>query len=325
MPCDDVIAALPWYWNRTLGEEEREAVERHLEACASCRAELAATAEVGRLHGAHPPVEDLLALAFGQEPAGGDTLARHLAHCAECREELALATASALAGEEESAPVVEMPRSRPRPIVRWAAAATIAAMILGAAVVLFDHQRDESLRWAEERQRMERRIEALTAQRAAESARAEAAEEALATGRPIVRGEEDPEADRIAALERELRLLGAPRAGHPVVELVPDELRLRADRAGGAAAVSPDGSPWVTLLLTGAPVAPDESYRIELRSGGETVWRSEATRPDRYGAFSLLLPAHRLDATDLSLVVLPGSDGAGEQPLATYRLRRVGA
>lgn len=34
------VALLPWYANRTLGEQERQQIAHHLETCASCRAEL---------------------------------------------------------------------------------------------------------------------------------------------------------------------------------------------------------------------------------------------------------------------------------------------
>lgn len=45
----DVVELLPWYANETLEEREREAVEAHLEGCASCDRELS---EVKALRGA---------------------------------------------------------------------------------------------------------------------------------------------------------------------------------------------------------------------------------------------------------------------------------
>lgn len=122
-----------------------------------------------------------------------------------------------------------------------------------------------------------------------------------------------PQGDRLADL-------AVPRAGHPVVELLPEDLALRAgEPTAPSAAAAVGDSPWATILLSAAGVPPEGSYRIELREDGRTLWRSEPTRPDDFGGFSLLLPSDRLRPSRLLAVVEEGA-AAGAEPLATYRL-----
>lgn len=123
------------------------------------------------------------------------------------------------------------------------------------------------------------------------------------------------------ALEGRLADLAAPRAGHPVVELLPEDLVLRADEpAAPPAAAALGDSPWATVLLSAADVPPDDTYRIELREDGRTLWRSGPTRPDDFGGFSLLLPSDRLRGPGRVLAVVEEGAAAGAEPLATYRL-----
>ena len=96
MRCDAVVERLPWYLNGSLDPEEHAAIREHLEGCPACRAELAATADAGRLFGVHPSTETLVALAFGDlGPEEEAAVERHLAHCEPCRAERVPAEASA--------------------------------------------------------------------------------------------------------------------------------------------------------------------------------------------------------------------------------------
>lgn len=103
MICDQAIERLPWLLNGTLDTEERAQVQGHLETCPSCREALAETREAWRIFGQHLPSEDLVALAYGEAPAGVDpALAeRHLASCPECAAELELARMSHQLEEED--------------------------------------------------------------------------------------------------------------------------------------------------------------------------------------------------------------------------------
>jgi hypothetical protein len=47
MSCDEVRERLPWLWNGTLGETEREAVEGHLDGCGDCWGEWEQTQWLG--------------------------------------------------------------------------------------------------------------------------------------------------------------------------------------------------------------------------------------------------------------------------------------
>lgn len=111
-----------------------------------------------------------------------------------------------------------------------------------------------------------------------------------------------------------------PRADHPVLELLPEELAIRGDVPAPPVPPLPEGADWVTVLLSAPGVPLDGVYRIELREDGATLWRSGPTAPDDLGAFSLLLPAGALRGTGRSLVVLAADGSPGSAPIATYRL-----
>ncbi len=276
MACDDVIERLPWLANGTLAAEEEAAVRAHLEGCPSCRRELAATIEEGRLFGAHPATETLVAMAYGElDPAARRRVEGHLEGCEACRDELALAAAGAGLESVAPTPGVEAGPRRPPRTTLWALAASFAALaLLGVALFLAwqTHQRAE--RWARERSR----------------------------------------------LELEVARLEAPRAGLPVLELLPDSVQLRGGGAEPPAVGLPGDAPWVTVLLSAPGVPADGSYRIELRAGGETVWRSEPTAPDELGGFSVLLPTSRLRGGAHTLAVVAAAGPPGAAPLVTYRL-----
>lgn len=109
--------------------------------------------------------------------------------------------------------------------------------------------------------------------------------------------------------------------GHPVLDLVPEELVLRggeAERPGAPANRLPERADWVTVVLSAPGVPEDGLYRIELRENGQTLWRSEPTRPGELQDFSLLVPAETLRGSGRVLVVLSAEDGG--EPWATYRL-----
>ncbi len=96
MNCDDAIEFLPWLLNGTLEARERDEVRRHLATCESCRAALNDTREAWTIFDRHLPSGALVALAYGEVPAGVDPeiAERHLAGCPECAAELELARTS---------------------------------------------------------------------------------------------------------------------------------------------------------------------------------------------------------------------------------------
>ncbi|HYO15489.1 MAG TPA: zf-HC2 domain-containing protein, partial [Thermoanaerobaculia bacterium] len=96
MTCEQAIEILPWYLNGTLEAKEQEEVRHHLGTCEACRQALAETRDAWRIFDQHLPSEALVALAWGETPAGIDsTLAeRHLAACPQCAADLELARTS---------------------------------------------------------------------------------------------------------------------------------------------------------------------------------------------------------------------------------------
>lgn len=290
MGCEWTIERLPWWLNGSLDPAEREAVRGHLEHCAACRRELGETADAGRLYDTHPATETLVAMAFGDpERETGEALEHHLERCPSCRAELELAAASASMEEATDEPLPAFASRRPGR--RLAAAAVVGAALLGSAVFVWQQSLE---------------TERLTSQLAATRGR-------LAELRERWADADAPPGGRGIGVP-------APRADHPVLELLPDDLVLRSPEAPDAGARIPEGASWVTVLLSAPGASERDSYRIELREEGETLWRSEPTAPDELGSFTLLLPADELRAAGRTLVVLPAEDSASAAPILRYRL-----
>jgi anti-sigma factor RsiW len=133
MNCDLAIEYLPWLLNGTLEAGERDEVRRHLATCESCRAALNDTREAWTIFGQHLPSEALVALAYGEAPAGVDpeVAERHLASCPECAAELELARTSRHLEDEK---IVVFPVPKPSQFDRtdrsrtWRAAALAAGL-----------------------------------------------------------------------------------------------------------------------------------------------------------------------------------------------------
>lgn len=106
MNCDEAIEYLPWLLNGSLEAGERDEVRRHLATCERCRAALNDTREAWTIFGQHLPSEALVALAYGEAPAGIDPAVaeRHLASCPECATELELARTSRHLEDDKIAP-----------------------------------------------------------------------------------------------------------------------------------------------------------------------------------------------------------------------------
>src|SRR5690242_2639193 len=103
MNCDDAIEFLPWLLNGSLEAGERDEVRRHLATCERCRAALTDTRDAWGIFSQHLPSEALVALAYGETPAGIDPVLaeRHLASCPQCAAELELARTSRRLEEDD--------------------------------------------------------------------------------------------------------------------------------------------------------------------------------------------------------------------------------
>jgi|SRR3954469_20815178 len=114
MSCDEAIEYLPWLLNGSLEAGESGEVRRHLATCERCRAALNDTRDAWTVYSQHLPSEALVALAYGESPAGVDpALAeRHLASCPECTAELELARTSRRLEEDDKIAVFPGPRRK---------------------------------------------------------------------------------------------------------------------------------------------------------------------------------------------------------------------
>jgi hypothetical protein len=110
--CRDHAASIPWYANGTLPEAEHEALAKHLEGCAECRALLAqARLQTRRpsmpAQGAHVP--SALLIRFNERPRSLEKPTRswieeHLAHCESCAADLQLVRQSGEASPTAAEP-----------------------------------------------------------------------------------------------------------------------------------------------------------------------------------------------------------------------------
>jgi hypothetical protein len=146
MNCDDAIEFLPWLLNGTLAAGERDEVRRHLATCESCRAALNDTREAWTLFGQHLPSDALVALAYGETPAGVDpeVAEHHLAACPECAAELELARTSRHLEEDGKIAVFPGVRARQEKSVgrdrSWRAAAVAAGITSLVALGGWNHE-----------------------------------------------------------------------------------------------------------------------------------------------------------------------------------------
>lgn len=132
MNCEDAIELLPWMLNGTLDAGEHSEVRRHLEACEPCRQALRDTRQAWTVFDQHLAAEALVALAYGEPPAGLDSALaeRHLASCPQCAADLELARMSRRLDEDDRIAVFP-PRPAQtveRPYRVWRASALAAGL-----------------------------------------------------------------------------------------------------------------------------------------------------------------------------------------------------
>ncbi len=146
MICDRAAELLPWLLNGTLEPDVQRELVEHLRACPACRWDLAATRQAWDIHGAHVPIETLIAYSFGEE-LHGLTMAEvqsHLEACPACRTDLELVRQDPLAEPRAGVglePAVSTTAARslpgasapqPRRARSWLLAAGISAALAGA-------------------------------------------------------------------------------------------------------------------------------------------------------------------------------------------------
>lgn len=312
--CDWIVERLPWWANDTLEEGEAERVAAHLDECAACRAELAATRQAMALYGAHLPVETLLDLAAGGVgaadeggPVGGvsrATIQAHLGHCAACREELSLlresraavvahpdeagATVTAFAPRRAAAaPGAGARRRFDRRAVALAASVLIAVVAAGGWLLTGRVAGERGEQLAE----LERRLAAVAAEQPADRPAPDAAPpgEGAAAETEAALAAREAEIERlrreIARLEAEAEAeAGEGAAGERTAALVgsgvgwdvrSDVLR-GADDAAAAEADEVDAGAGTTFsyFVTGAAV--DRPLRLTVEKDGRVYYEARA-------------------------------------------------
>lgn len=150
MQCKQVGEVLPWLLNRTLGDDERRQIEKHLEDCPACRHELAETSFAGEVFQQHLSTEQLVAYGFGETLAGDDQslVLKHLASCTECADELELVRASHHAAEgaiTEEARVLPWPGHRPSVVPTWHWGVLAASLLFGTVGIFGWLQSEQKL------------------------------------------------------------------------------------------------------------------------------------------------------------------------------------
>lgn len=132
MTCDHAIELLPWLLNGTIVAAERDEIRRHLETCEGCREALADTREAWALYNLHLPSAAVVALAYGEEPAGLDSqiVQLHLSSCPECAAELELARTSRRLEEADNLSLFPAPAAprKSRESATWRTAAMAAGL-----------------------------------------------------------------------------------------------------------------------------------------------------------------------------------------------------
>jgi predicted anti-sigma-YlaC factor YlaD len=287
--CRQAAELTPWLHNGSLEGAERSDLERHLEGCDACRAELREAEAARLLFGGHPPVEMLVEYAADGAGAARSLVEAHLAGCDSCTEELAMVLDSrrAMAGAMATA-AVDMPATpdnvvplrQPRaaqPI--WRAAAVAAAVIgligVGGGLWSWSVLNLERNGFAER-------------QRAAES--------------------------RIAELEAELHDLEGARLNVAIHDLWPDGSVVRSAASGPMRLPAEDG-PAATLVLNSQLEPGRQVARLEIRDAeGRPLYSLDGVRAGAGGSITLSLALSRLPRGELQIVLF-GPEGA---PLESY-------
>ncbi|HEX4965310.1 MAG TPA: zf-HC2 domain-containing protein [Thermoanaerobaculia bacterium] len=288
MTCDQAIELLPWYLNRTLDAGERAQVQEHLETCGPCGTALAETRQAASVFARHVPTAGLVAIAWGEPPAGIDPVlaGEHLASCPECAAELELARMSRRLEEEDNVAVfpparklTAVPAVARRSTGGWRAAALAAS--LGGLVAASG--------WVYSARDARQLADRLAAQPPAASTQVAQA------GAP------------------------APQAV-TFLNVAPDQAVERG-KAAEPAELPAAASPPVLALVTSGTGVYDE-YQIEVRDErGVLVTTAPGIQKDPNGFYPVLLPRGTLKPGTYRLHVF-GVAGSRREPLETYTIQK---
>lgn len=299
--CAAVRELLPWHLNGTLEGDEAAEVAAHLEECAACREELAATGRAAEVFAAHPSAASVAAWAAGEVSDSSDAVAAHLATCSACREEVALAAAG-LAELEDPPPSAGRGRRG-----WWMGPAAVLVVAVAAGLIWLALQRGmvaSRTRVAELSQRVDR----------LENEARQLQDRTAAAGEVAARARRELDAAR-----RRVAAGSGARLDVRVLELLPGAWNLRA--AGPAKLPRVSADRLLSVVLVRGDPRPFPRYRLTARDrSGRTRWQANGltTQPD--GDVALVVPAGQLGEGELRLAL----EGAGEngqwEKVGEYRL-----
>ncbi len=250
-------------------------------------------------------IETLARAAAGEASVSErEQIADHLVQCARCSDEYRVAAAltswaDRAGADAGSGPRVE--RRRYSPTVTYAAAAALAAIVIGlGAWVAALRVRNASL------------VAALDEQSAASTAAAQG--QSVETGRRA-----DEQARQIAQLEERLSRATQPTLNIPIVDLEPDDAVRGAARPRIITVRS--SAPWVTFVITARHHAPAVQYEVDVSSDdGRVVWTGSGLERSAYGTFTMIVPQKLLEGR-VSHVRLFARRGNSRELLQDYAIR----
>lgn len=333
MTCDQAIELLPWLLNGTLGAEEREGVRQHLKTCERCREALIQTREAWQAFDQHLPSEALVALAWGEPPAGLDpALAEaHLAICPQCTAELELARTSRRLEEDDRIAVFPgrpVSKETSRGYRGWRSAA-LAASFAGVMATVGWFNNEQEIRSLETRLREQPRVaEAPAAKPPVHPAPApapvqgepvESSRVAELTAQVQELGTAVEESNqRTVELEQRLRRLTAPQINSVVADAY---LTSGAEERGGATAESViPSAKGATLLLPANPEGQsgrEREVRV-LDASRKVIWQMNGLLRNRASNdYTITFPPGFLEPGRYTLQ-LYAPDGT---PQESYKIR----
>jgi anti-sigma factor RsiW len=302
MNCDLAIEYLPWLLNGTLEAGERDEVRRHLETCESCRAALNDTREAWTIFGQHLPSDALVALAYGEAPAGVDTeiAERHLASCPECAAELELARTSRHLEEDARLAVFPtVPSNRPGAPERadrsrsWRIAAIAAGLLAIVSSAGWVHQ----LQQASDAGRIARAVPSTPAPAGAvagnDSLRKQL--DALVASLGQLKASQEETAKRAEQDEAQLAEIRKqnemPRSGTFAILDMPDVMRGAEPPTTAPKALHRSSLPFTLLLQASREADGPPGRKAEIVDATGKTLRVEETLTPSENYYSLALPA----------------------------------
>ena len=330
MNCDLAMEFLPWLLNGTLEAAERDEVRRHLATCESCRAALNDTREAWTIFAQHLPSDALVALAYGEAPAGvnPEVAERHLASCPECAAELELARTSRRLEEDDR--IAVFPGTRTRPVKSaggdrtWRAAALAAGLTGIVALGGWFHEFRTADDLADRLARAPKAEQSRPAPAPPLAANASLAEEQLRSQLQASREKQDELAKSLEAASGKLASIEQKASA-----LLQPQVNVWSDSVSGSPDVVRDGGKPSEQVLPGSRLAvpilgADSTNAVRdveiLDSRGSVLWSGSGLRSTDSQEYRLAIPPGFLKPGKYT-IQLYASENGKRVKRESYRIR----